>query len=315
MGVGCNMSTTAAASAASASVVTAAAVPRGARSMRLARSGAVGPRRQRRRTCTCGAATEAQAAAEDARKRCEEQLLQCSSMGQVYDSLTTRLEEHVLAANASAEGAEGTIPEAAPLVVGLCGMPGSGKSSISSAVCTAVNKKLQYEAAVVVPMDGFHYYRMELDQMEDPQEAHARRGAPWTFNARAFVDRVALLRGERCAEVVRFPAFEHAKKDPEEDVVEVLGQHQVILVEGNYLLLQEPVWEELRTCHLIDEFWYVDVDLEEAMERVHQRHVRENGESEEGARVRVDTNDALNARLIEQQSPQFAHLLIPSLPL
>ena len=38
----------------------------------------------------------------------------------------------------------------------------------------------------VVPMDGYHYYRKELDTFPDAAEAHRRRGAPFTFNANRF---------------------------------------------------------------------------------------------------------------------------------
>ena len=41
---------------------------------------------------------------------------------------------------------------------------------------------------------GFHYYRTELDAMPDPKEAHARRGAHWTFNAQAFVTAIQDLK-------------------------------------------------------------------------------------------------------------------------
>ena len=44
------------------------------------------------------------------------------------------------------------------------------------------------------PAPGFHYYRRELDAMPDPAAAHARRGAPWTFDAAAFL---ACLRAVR----------------------------------------------------------------------------------------------------------------------
>ncbi len=37
-------------------------------------------------------------------------------------------------------------------------------------------------------MDGYHYYRHELDYFDDPEEAHERRGAAFTFNAKKFVD-------------------------------------------------------------------------------------------------------------------------------
>ena len=32
-------------------------------------------------------------------------------------------------------------------------------------------------------MDGYHYYRSELDEMSDPELAHARRGAEFTFDS------------------------------------------------------------------------------------------------------------------------------------
>jgi pantothenate kinase len=41
--------------------------------------------------------------------------------------------------------------------------------------------------AAVVSMDGYHYYKHQLDKFEDPKEAHARRGAAFTFNADRFV--------------------------------------------------------------------------------------------------------------------------------
>ncbi|KAI5426553.1 hypothetical protein KIW84_032114 [Lathyrus oleraceus] len=78
--------------------------------------------------------------------------------------------------------------------VGLAGPPGAGKSTIAHEVARRINKLWPEKAssfdsqvqppdvAVVIPMDGFHLYRSELDAMKNPEEAHARRGAPWTFN-------------------------------------------------------------------------------------------------------------------------------------
>lgn len=37
--------------------------------------------------------------------------------------------------------------------------------------------------ALVVTMDGYHYYRHQLDKMDDPEHAYARRGAEFTFDA------------------------------------------------------------------------------------------------------------------------------------
>lgn len=41
---------------------------------------------------------------------------------------------------------------------------------------------------------GYHYTRARLDQMEDAEEAHARRGAHWTYNAEAFIQAIQTLR-------------------------------------------------------------------------------------------------------------------------
>lgn len=65
-------------------------------------------------------------------------------------------------------------------------------------------------------MDGYHYYRHQLDKMDDPEHAHARRGAEFTFDAERFVNDItqAVKTG-----MASFPDFDHAKKDPEEDKI------------------------------------------------------------------------------------------------
>jgi pantothenate kinase len=52
---------------------------------------------------------------------------------------------------------------------------GSGKSTAAKEISRIINQK-NSSMAVVVPMDGFHFYRYELDAMPDPKEAHDRRG-------------------------------------------------------------------------------------------------------------------------------------------
>jgi pantothenate kinase len=62
--------------------------------------------------------------------------------------------------------------------------------------------------------------------------------------------------------------------------------------------------------NVFDETWFVDTDVEEAMRRIIQRHVAV-GRSEEEARMRAESNDALNARLVVQQCRTLADVLIP----
>jgi pantothenate kinase len=70
--------------------------------------------------------------------------------------------------------------------VGVAGIPGGGKSTF----CKNLAEFLKFEHginALVIPMDGYHYSRSELDKFPDPIEAHARRGAEFTFDGQKFV--------------------------------------------------------------------------------------------------------------------------------
>jgi pantothenate kinase len=68
-------------------------------------------------------------------------------------------------------------------LIGLCGIPGSGKSQLAKHVVERINAIHNTEQiAIVVGMDGWHLTRAQLAQMPDPQLAKDRRGAAWTFD-------------------------------------------------------------------------------------------------------------------------------------
>jgi pantothenate kinase len=82
-----------------------------------------------------------------------------------------------------------------------------------------VNERFGSEIAVAVSMDGYHFTRAQLDKMPNPVEAHARRGAEFTFDGEGFLALVRRLREplEPTAATVYAPSFDHAVKDPKED--------------------------------------------------------------------------------------------------
>ena len=80
--------------------------------------------------------------------------------------------------------------------------------------------------------------------------------------------------------------------------------------EGFPLLDEEP-WRAMKD--IVNESWYIDSDVEEAMERVYARQTG-NGVPPEVARKRIDTNDRLNALQISA-TKERATLVIPALPL
>lgn len=84
---------------------------------------------------------------------------------------------------------------------------------------------------------------------------------------------------------------------------------QIVLVEGNYLTLDsvEP-WSKL--SDIFNERWFVQCDVDVAMERVYRRHI-ETGKTPAVARERCDSNDRINAIEINS-TQQFADRIIVS---
>ncbi|KAJ6773783.1 ATP-DEPENDENT KINASE YFH7 [Salix purpurea] len=159
------------------------------------------------------------------------------------------------------------------------------------------------DVAAVLPMDGFHLYRSQLDAMENPEEAHARRGAPWTFSPTLLLRCLEKLRNEGS---VYAPSFDHGVGDPVEDDIFVSSQHKVVIVEGNYLLLEDGTWKDVSS--MFDEKWFIDVDIDTAMQRVLKRHIS-TGKPPDVAKWRIEYNDQPNAELIIE-SKKNADLVI-----
>lgn len=165
-------------------------------------------------------------------------------------------------------------------LIAVAGIPGSGKSTLSGALCEAVS------GAVALPMDGYHLPRARLGA-----EGLRRRGAPFTFDVDAFRADLRSLRDERAGS---FPAFDHAVKDPEPDAIRVEPGTPLVVVEGLYVLLGDG-----RVEWLFDLRVFIDCDFDVAMDRIARRHLEASiVESMEASRLRVATSDSFNAELI-----------------
>ncbi|KAL5206881.1 hypothetical protein ABZP36_035090 [Zizania latifolia] len=236
--------------------------------------------------------------------------IEAKSMEEIYDALA----EHLFSVLKNIEHLD------SKYIVGIAGPPGAGKSTVASEVAQRVNIRWSQkhengsslisteEIATMLPMDGFHLYRSQLDAMEDPKEAHARRGAPWTFNPSRFLKCLQTLREEG---LVYAPSFDHGVGDPVENDIFVKPQHKIVIVEGNYLFLEEDGWREIRA--LFDEKWFIDIDIDVSMQRVLKRHVA-TGKEPDVAAWRISYNDRPNAELIIK-SKKAADLVIRSVDL
>jgi len=188
------------------------------------------------------------------------------------------------------------------LLIGLAGSPGSGKSTISKHIVQKINKLYGSEIAIVVTQDGFHYYRSELAQFSNSEEAFKRRGAPFTFNSKLFLKLIKLLRepidGDQ---VITAPDFDHKAKDPHPKAIEIEPHHRIIIIEGNYVLLKDEYWKDIGS--LVDERWKIQVEPIMARKRIIKRHLQSGlVNTMEEARERCDNNDMINAEYIRLNS-------------
>ena len=172
-------------------------------------------------------------------------------------------------------------------LLGLVGPPGSGKSTLAAALQAEFA-----DVAQVVPMDGFHLANVELERLE----RRARKGAPDTFDSAGYVALLRRLLVQKDDEIVYAPEFRREIEEPIANAIPVFARTQLIVTEGNYLLLDEGPWAEVKG--LLDEVWYVDVDDALRVDRLTQRHVR-FGRSADEAAAWVAGTDEPNARLIE----------------
>ncbi len=168
-------------------------------------------------------------------------------------------------------------------LLGITGAPGSGKTTLTAALVAAG------AAAGVVPMDGFHYADVELVR----RGLRDRKGAPGTFDAEGYA---ALLRRVRSGDAdVVAPAFERGLEQPLAGAIAV-PEAGLVITEGNYLLLDEPRWREVRAQ--VEEVWHVHVDDAVRRERLVARHVA-HGKSPAQASAWVASVDDPNAALVE----------------
>lgn len=192
-------------------------------------------------------------------------------------------------------------------MIALAGLPGSGKSTVAALLSQSVNAA-RPGAMVALGMDGFHLTKVQLQQMPDPDAALARRGAPWTFDARSLAQRLQDVRDAVGHESVAWPDFQHSIGDPVESACFVAPDTRLVLVEGNYLLHRGGDWRRVGEC--FDERAYLDVSLDVAMERLALRHMEAWGMTRRQALARVAANDRLNADIVLQGREQCDWLLV-----
>ncbi|WP_180900215.1 nucleoside/nucleotide kinase family protein [Martelella soudanensis] len=174
--------------------------------------------------------------------------------------------------------------------VAIAGAPASGKSTLAQRLFKTVEAEAPGRVAVL-PMDGFHYDNVLLQSYG----WLARKGAPHTFDVdglASVLDRLA-----RYDRAVAVPVFDRALEISRAGARVIKPSVRLILVEGNYLLLEEPGWKSLH--ERFDLSLYLDVPLELLRQRLLDRW---RSLQPEEARAKIEENDLPNARIVIEHS-------------
>jgi pantothenate kinase len=120
---------------------------------------------------------------------------------------------------------------------------------------------------VVVPLDGFHLADVELAR----RGLLDRKGAPETFDADGYAALLARIRA-RAGRPVMAPMFERDLEQPLAGAIPVEPHVELVVTEGNYLLLDEDPWPRARAC--LDAVWHVTTEERLRVARLVARHER-----------------------------------------
>lgn len=183
----------------------------------------------------------------------------------------------------------------ARVLVMLAAPPGAGKTTLCHFLKYLSETVEGLSPITVIGMDGFHRYQDYLVSHTTERDGEIIpmvkiKGAPITFDLpllKARIEKVA------SGATVGWPEYNRMTHNPEEDAVTVAGD--IVLLEGNYLLLDEEGWRDLAA--LADYTIRIDADIEDLRTRLVDRKEKSgSGSTHEAAVQFVEYSDLHNAR-------------------
>lgn len=185
------------------------------------------------------------------------------------------------------------------ILVMLAAPPGAGKSTLLS---FWENLSKEFEAVPeiqTIGMDGFHRRQEYLTShfaIRDGKEIRMVdiKGAPETFDLELLKDRVKrVAAGENCG----WPVYDRTLHNPIDNAITITSD--IVILEGNYLLLQERGWDELSSY--ADYTISIVADKNLLRDRLINRKAQ-SGNSINDATAFVDYSDMVNVETCLQKT-------------
>lgn len=186
------------------------------------------------------------------------------------------------------------------ILVLLAAPPAAGKSTLVSFLEHLSRTEAGLTPIQSIGMDGFHHYQDYLAShtvVKNREEIPMARvkGSPISFDLELMTQRIRqVAAGENCG----WPEYNRRLHNPRDNAVAITGS--IILLEGNYLLLDRPGWSELK--QYADYTIRISADKNDVRERLVQRKAGSTGWPREQAEAFVDFSDIDNVMEVTEHS-------------
>lgn len=187
------------------------------------------------------------------------------------------------------------------VIVFLAAPPGAGKTTLSLFLEDLYKENNYPYTFQAISMDGFHHRNEYLDQhdiVRNGQKVLLRKlkGIPESFNLRALHNHLEALKMQK---TVEWPLYDRMVHDVSMDTQVVNAD--IVLVEGNYLLLDKEGWRALHS--LCDRSIMIKTSMKTVKDRLIQRKQR-GGVTEEEATLHYERTDRINGELVLAHSAE-----------
>jgi len=179
------------------------------------------------------------------------------------------------------------------VLVAIAGPPAAGKSTLLDSLVRGLGEQISDDLVIGLPMDGFH---LDNQQLDSAGIRHVK-GAPATFDVGGLRSLIERLRAGESP--VYAPEFDRTSDLSRNCAIKVSDSHKIVLLEGNYLLLNQAPWDALYGS--FDITVRIDVPVDTLQTRLVNRWLQ-HGLNAKDALLRAEDNDLPNAATVVQHS-------------
>ena len=186
------------------------------------------------------------------------------------------------------------------ILVFLAAPPAVGKSTLASVLAHLSKTAEQLCEIQDIGLDGFHYPQRYLDShsmIKDGIEIPLRdvKGCPETFDIKKLTEALRIIRDQN----ITWPVYDRNLHDVVENQIQI--SKDILLLEGNWLLLQEEGWKELK--QFCDYSIFITAEEDMLKQRLIERKIQ-GGLSHSEASEFYERSDGRNVSRVLKHSMQ-----------